>query len=88
MVQACWAFGPDGFPDLKVFLYGDFTHDGRYTYDNAFLCKDGMEEDGTPRVRTLRPDDYELWNLVNANMDMIGACPATQIMEGMDLSRG
>lgn len=36
---AQWAFGPNGYPELQVLAYGDFSHEGRYERHKLLLCR-------------------------------------------------
>lgn len=72
---AQWAFSADGLPTLQVLALGDFSYEGRYSKFNILLCK---SDNG---YQTLTPSEILPWNIVQANMDMLGACPLDDIME-------
>lgn len=71
---AQWAFSPDGLPQLQVMAYGDFSFDGRFAKYNVILCR---SHDG---YRPLTRKDVPAWDLLQANMDMLSACPYDPIM--------
>ena len=79
---ARWAFSHEGFPNLKIFAIGDLSHDGRYARRNILLCKgaDALE-DGKPGIRSLAPEDHNLWDLARSNMDMLAACAVEPLMK-------
>ena len=73
---ADWAFGPSGFPELKVLAYGDFSRHGQFARYNWLLCRSlAACTEGGRWFRVLQPSDHELWRLVHANLDMLSACP-------------
>jgi hypothetical protein len=94
---ANWVFGSEGIRSLEVLAVGDFSFDGRYEkFGNHLLCKhsgsirnpekdlpysDEVPADLSLMFRPLRKTDEDVWDLVNANMDFLGACPVDQIME-------
>jgi hypothetical protein len=74
---AMWAFCEDGLPDLRILAYGDFSKGDRWAYQNILLCRDeSLPETGGFNFRTLLDTDTYYWDLIDDNMDMLGACPA------------
>ena len=79
---ARWAFSTEGFPGLRIFALGDFSHDGRHARHNLLFCREaGSLEDREPDIRTLVPEDHDLWDLVRANMKMLAACAVDPLMK-------
>ena len=72
---AHWAFGADGFPNLQVLAFGDFSYQGRYSKYNVLLCR--SENGYTKLTRAQIP----YWDLIQNHMDMLGACPFDDIMD-------
>ena len=92
---AQWIFGPTGFPNLRLLVYGDFSHQGQYRDWTFALCKNELStvrhEDidrfsfraATPSDLTFRMvtgQDTALLKLFRDNQDMLGACPADNLM--------
>jgi hypothetical protein len=88
-----WAFGPQGFPNLQVLAYGDFSYDGRFSQYNTLMCRDtswSIPGNLTSRqqetkvldwtFRRLKKSDVALWELVKENADFLGACPTDLIL--------
>lgn len=74
---ADWAFGPQGLPKLLVFAHGDFAFPETCQLHNSLFCRNESVEkkDGDPNYKILEPDNRELWDYVQANMDILSACP-------------
>ena len=73
---ARWAFSNEGLPNLQVFAFGDFSHNGRYASKNLLLCRDT----GGPGFRAVTDEDFYLGELIRGNMDMLAACAVDSIM--------
>ena len=72
---ARWAFGKKGLPNLQIFAYGDFSHEGRFASQSLLLCRDAnASQTGGPAFRAITDTDYGLWDLIHKNMDMLAAC--------------
>jgi hypothetical protein len=72
---ADWAFGVDGFQNLQVLAFGDFSYDGRYSKYNVLLCR---SEHG---YQKLTRDQVPYWDLIQSHMDMLEACPYDNIFD-------
>jgi hypothetical protein len=91
---ANWAFGPDGLPTLQVLAFGDFSYDGRFNdIHNYLFCRHTWsirnpensisqpeEDELILKFRLVRENDRELWDLIDRNIDFLGACPTDSIM--------
>jgi len=87
---ANWAFGPEGFPELDIVAFGDFSYRGRFSRKNLLLCRDKSSsspanldstQQGTALTfRNMREDDRALWGLLKRNADFLEACPAETIL--------
>ena len=71
---ARWAFGPEGIPELRILAWGDFSHDGRWGESNVLLCRDQSLLATGSSFCALVDSDFEHWNLIDGNMDMLSAC--------------
>lgn len=72
---ARWAFSKKGLPNLQIFAYGDFSHEGRFANHSLLLCRDAnASQTGGPAFRAITDKDYGLWDLIHENMDMLAAC--------------
>lgn len=61
---------------------GDFSYDGRHASHNIILCRDeSIVEEGGYNFRTLRDTDEEYWHMIDDNMDMWAACPASTLIQ-------
>jgi len=73
---ADWAFSAHGIPNLQVLVCGDFSHGscqgGQYS---LILCKDGAD------YHAMNQHTEGFWALVDANMDVLSACPDEAIMQ-------
>ena len=92
---AQWAFGPTGLPGLQVLAYGDFSHKGRYKWQNWLFCKSEFAY-GLPKgshslglEATLNPDltfrevtnkDWRVRELISGCSGMLEACPEDTIL--------
>jgi hypothetical protein len=84
---ACWAFGPNGLPDLEVLAYGDFSFQGRQPNvllcrsedkpDHGYLCDMSFSAKG---FRELKKQDVRLWEMVQDNIDFLEACPGDYLL--------
>jgi hypothetical protein len=77
---ARWAFGPEGIPELRILAWGDFSHSGRWAESNVLLCRDQSIESAGTNFRTLRDSDFNYWDLVDENMDMLSACSPDHLL--------
>ncbi|KAN0095953.1 hypothetical protein V8E51_014758 [Hyaloscypha variabilis] len=78
---AKWAFSEEGLPDLRILAWGDFSKDGRWADQNILLCRDeSLVETRGVNFRELWDTDMYYWDLIDENMDMLGACPADTIL--------
>jgi hypothetical protein len=76
---ARWAFSPEGLPELRILAWGDFSHNGRWRDSNILLCRDWSDQSGS-YFRTLKNSDFDYWELIDENMDMLSACPSDQLL--------
>lgn len=74
---ANWVFGPEGFPQLLVFAYGDFTFKRSCQDYNVLYCRNDRTEPGEdePKYKVLDASNKVLWDFVLTNMDVLSACP-------------
>lgn len=73
---ADWAFGPDGSPRLQVLASGDFSHGNRFAATQTLWCRDtGGSRSSNKAWRTVERSDVAENELIDANMDMLSACP-------------
>jgi len=83
-----WAFGADGFPNIKLIAFGDFSSDGKWSDTTGIYCRNDQAEpwpssytDSTRSLsmhanfRHLTPDDWWYRELVTENMSFLAACP-------------
>jgi hypothetical protein len=68
-----WAFGPAGFPNLVLLVYGDFSHCGRFGWTNLLFCREPSLDNTatlTEKVvwsllfRIMSHQDEYLWDLI------------------------
>jgi len=88
---ANWAFGPEGFPELDIVAFGDFSYQGRFSWNNLLLCRDKSSSspanpDSTQQgaaftFRNMRKNDRALWDLLKRNADFLEACPSDEILD-------
>lgn len=76
---ANWAFGPDGFPRLQVLASGDFSHGNRFIDTHRLWCRDTHGSGKKKTWRTLRQSDIAENELIDANRDMMSACPVSPL---------
>ncbi|CAG8975997.1 hypothetical protein HYALB_00011552 [Hymenoscyphus albidus] len=86
-----WLFGPDGVRSVRVFAYGDFSHNGRFRAYNHIFCRGDAsgyvdpEPQDKPELelnwRPIRADDHELWSLIERNKDFLGSCPTDPLVD-------
>ncbi|KAG8534056.1 uncharacterized protein KY384_000899 [Bacidia gigantensis] len=75
---ADWAFGPLGFPKLEVLALGDFSHNGRFADSQGLWCR--VNDDPPCRQwKPVTPQDVKENELIEANMDMLSACPVSPL---------
>jgi len=91
---AKWAFGADGIPSLQVIAYGDFSFGSRFKLQNHIFCRQAFtfskreqaETSGNPSediqllFRHIRDSGIKMMELVNENMDFLGACPTEYLV--------
>lgn len=80
---ADWVFGPNGFPQLLVFAYGDFAFSKSCRDYNVLYCRNdsvGMKESDSA-YKVLTHANKELWDWVMVNMDFLSACPYRSLLE-------
>jgi hypothetical protein len=88
-----WAFGPDRLPTLQVLAFRDFFYDGRLYIHNHLICRytwsirnpeNDISQQGKDELiltfRPVRPNDRELWDLIDRNTEFFGACPTDSIV--------
>jgi hypothetical protein len=86
---AQWAFGPTGFPSLRVIAFGDFSYEGRFPLDNLFLCRNIMSAqlsqnaDAGSNFHQLTREDPMWKDLLNKYYDFLQACPDRPIVQGL-----
>ena len=76
---ANWAFGPHGFPGLKVLASGDFSHGRRFADTHTLWCRETTGSTSGRMWRFVVQSDIAENELINANMDMLSACPVSPL---------
>jgi hypothetical protein len=76
---ADWAFGPDGFPYLQVLASGDFSYRNRFADTQTLWCRNTGSSGMGRTWRSVDRDDIAENELIDANMDMISACPVSPL---------
>ena len=76
---ADWAFGPNGFPNLQVIATGDFSHGNRFQDTRTLWCRSSNDSSKQARWRPVEPEDIAEKELIDANMDMLSACPVSPL---------
>ena len=76
---ANWAFGPDGFPRLQVLASGDFSYGDRFADTHTLWCRESGGSRSKKTWRTVEQSDIAENELINANMDMLSACPVSPL---------
>ncbi len=79
---ADWAFGPDGFPRLQVLASGDFSYGKRFADTQTLWCRDSGGPRSDKTWRTVKDSDDAENELIDANMDMLSACPVSPLFYG------
>ena len=76
---ADWAFGPDGFPRLQVLASGDFSYGKRFAETQTLWCRKIGGSRSKKTWRTVEQSDIAENELIDANMDMLSACPVSPL---------
>lgn len=76
---ANWAFGPDGFPCLRVLASGDFSYGNRFAGSRTLCCRETRGSTMRANWRPVERKDVLENELVDANMDMLSACPVSPL---------
>lgn len=76
---ADWAFGRDGFPCLQVLASGDFSYGNRFADIQTLWCRDTRGSRSNKTWRTVEQSDIAENELIDANMDMMSACPVSPL---------
>ena len=79
---ANWAFGAHGFPNLQVIAYGDFSYGKRFATTQRFLCRETYRPTRNKKWRPVQLSDAAHLELIEENMDMLSACPVSQLSGG------
>lgn len=92
---AQWAFGLKELLDLQVLVYGDFSHTGRYKWQNWLFCKSEFAYELAKRdyslslEATLNLDltfrevinrDWRVRELISSCSEMLESCPENIIL--------
>ena len=77
---ADWAFGPYGFPSVQVLASGDFSHGNRFAASQRLWCRNTLSHPTDKRRRTVEKGDLIERGLVDANMDLLIACPVSPVL--------
>lgn len=72
---AQWAFGPDGFPALRLIAFRDFSSQGRYLSGNVLLCRQINPNETRENFCPIEMDDLPLLGLGDNLRDSMEACP-------------
>ena len=76
-----WAFGPSGFPRLQVLASGDFAHGNLFAGSRTLWCRRSHASTTEAKWRAVQPEDVALQELIDANMDMLSACPVGSLYD-------
>lgn len=76
---ADWAFGLDGFPSLRVLASGDFSHGNRFAGSRMLWCRKTRGSTRGATWRAVERKDVLENELIDANMDMLSACPVSPL---------
>lgn len=76
---ANWAFGPGGFPGLRVLASGDFSHGNRFADSHTLWCRETGGSTRRSKWRPIERKDFLDNELIDANMDMLSACPVSPL---------
>lgn len=81
---ADWAFGPDGFPCLQVLASGDFSYGNRFAGTQTLWCRNtcssrSRKTRSRKTWRAVEESDIAEKELIDANMDMMSACPVSPL---------
>ena len=76
---ANWAFGSDGFPRLQVLASGDFSYRNRFVDTHTLWCRKTRGSRRNQTWRPVEPNDIAENELIDANMDMMSACPVSPL---------
>lgn len=76
---ADWAFGPDGFPRLQVLASGDFSYGNRFAGTHTLWRRDTGGSQKGKTWRMVEQSDIAENELIDANMDMMSACPVSPL---------
>ena len=77
---ANWAFGENGFPNLRVIAYGDFSYERRFAHSQRLLCRETHRPIRNKKWRPVQIGDVAHHELIEENMDMLSACPVSQLI--------
>ncbi|KAK8135120.1 hypothetical protein PG984_007132 [Apiospora sp. TS-2023a] len=91
-----WVFGPRGVRSLCLFLYGDFSFNGRFKDDCRIICRNettdeevgeqdaetGREPEHRVYYRDVTKEDRDLLNLLEEEDDFVTACRPADNMFG------
>jgi hypothetical protein len=70
-----WAFGPDGFPALRLIAFGDFSSQGRYLSGSVLLWRQINPNETRENFCPIEMDDLPLLGLGDSLRDFMEACP-------------
>ena len=73
-----WAFGPQGFPELKLLAYGGFSQQGLYEEHNRLHLR---TFGSTPSAEVSVSSDLAK-KLLSPHMEALGACVCKQLDDG------
>jgi len=76
---ANWAFGPDGFPCLRVLASGDFSHGNRFADSRTLWCRKTRGSTRRAKWRPVEREDVLENELIDGNIDMLSACPVSPL---------
>lgn len=93
---AKWAFGPRGFPHLRILAYGDFSYDGRYSQQQILLSRahcsppinSGLEKSyyqaqiqQAPPFRLLTVSDLQAREDLGIDRQFLECCPVDNLLD-------
>ena len=76
---ANWVFGPNGFPRLQVLASGDFSYGDRFADTQTLWCRETGSSKSKKTWRAVEQSDIAENELINANMDLLSACPVSPL---------
>jgi hypothetical protein len=78
---ATWIFGPEGFCDLKMLGYGDFSNEDRCSQQQVMLCRRSGGVGSDLPYGLMSSVDIRIWNETAGDLETLTACPVNDPVE-------